>query len=335
MRESSRVLVDDEAPPSPETQLVSYESLREYLKGFAQGELFTDIGLDEVIVEHIPGQDDPGGPGRSPTGRVIRAIPEYELRYFELRFSHSGVIAKCTPRELAMSVRYQFNHALARLRTEQPNAQWRLIVAHVRQDSVNRQFDYTGNVETAPDFNLAELVNQAEQNAMRVGRGDAAQGVAMQNRTIMSKQAQQQDLRSLLCCVVVDIAKAEVLDPVNHRWPGEHGPMQRYTEQQELRYLPQNLRRERMVAKTLIERAIRHGQLIEEQAQEQQPALESNEATLRSMSLLREHGQEWAEIGKAFGCSWQTARSQVLRYNSGQDPAEGPPGGDDDDGLDD
>lgn len=333
----SRVVVESGPAPNPTTQLVTHESLYGYLQAFVEGEVFTNINLAELLEETIPAQDDPGGAGRAPSvdgrpGRPIRVIPSYELRYDELRFSHSGIIAKCTPRELAMTVRAAFNHTLERLKLEQPNAQWRLVGALIRRDEVNRLFDSTGDVSRYPgEFNLAELVNEAEKAAMKVGRGTGEQGVVSSDKLVQASVATRADYRSLMCCVFADVGKAEIVDPIARRWHNESGPMARYAERQELRFLPLYLQQERHQAKAVLNRLVEAEEQVV-QTDTTPPELEITAVSVQAMRVLRQSGQKWGEIGKAFGIPHQTARSLVLQLTDGDDPGDCE---DDEDGTDD
>jgi hypothetical protein len=275
--------------------LCSPDDLYRIMRNLAAEVVDTSLGVEELLA----GEETE----RARSGKVIGFAPKYILRFATIPVSERGVAGKVTIAQAEVTVRYQYDELLRRLRLEQPGIEWHVVAARVRRHNLRRTIvaGTRGEPRIVPDdIPLVDLVR----------------GKRVEPRRILREAA---DFRAHLELAIANLS-GELQDPWQER-TGQPSQFSEYMKAPDLRRLPPAYRREREKAEELIrtfyaaQASPTSAQPVEDLGGAQRT--EWTEAQLATaLQLKNELNYGWAEIAAVIGGSHQAVRAAVVKYAS-------------------
>lgn len=228
----------------PEARPLDPQGIVRTMTALVRKHIYTEIPVEQLVAT----LDPPTLKARR--GEVVAAETftqfdrscAYELRYRKgLAVSQSGVTGRLDERLFARDIEYQFLMELKALQEMQPNCDWRLVGAQIRQ------------------VNLAsrQMVSQPTEPELRITKVATDEDYARNGALLGSASAQyavRPDVRWMMPMVFADVAKAELVDPnqVDPEARPTSDQVYKYIQTRQLRWLTAGQRKNRDLAVELL-----------------------------------------------------------------------------------
>jgi hypothetical protein len=265
---------------------VTPESIRRVVVQAVQRRLYAVEDLEDLLAD-----DEPEEQGRRPRRRAIGKpdlSPRYEIRFDkEIRWSQGGLMLAQQPEGLFLiSCEGKLDRVAKKLQDEQPNAEWRLVAAKLRQTNL-RSVSYQGGVGDPSPNPLMALM------AIGQGRYDSPPAV----RAIQAgSYSSQPDVRWHLDTAWADVKRSELVDPnLGLAGDGLAGPMSHYAASRQYKHMPRGLQVGRDRAIALI-REFYATQRVADDAVAQAAAPRWTQAQVEAIRTFRSSGTPPAQI---------------------------------------
>ena len=291
---------------------------------------FSDIAMQPAVEL---GLDDPelllGGEvvEKDRAGRPIGFSPFFDFRHKSFRYTVDAFINQkgVSPAKFRWQLGRRYDNHMALLRDQQPNCTWGVVALRIYDNTATKSrplgaYDRKG----APVVDMTEALSRTG-GANADGEQAAATTLASPVRSFTAESVVTLNIEMAFA----NLDRGSLVDNWRSQ-SGENqdGPIARYIENRQMRFLPNQWRKERRMAEAVIRRFYDFEEETEVKParavpQDIEPVVtidKASDAQMAAINVLRQDGESWLQAAEAAGVTvlpeqtWRDVMSAVARW---------------------